>query len=1438
MRCTVSAKNNDRAQPEVLVDVPTTTRKCEQCKDTLTDKANPLTCGKCKKDFHKTKIECTGMSRWRVEKIIKEGKEWRCKGCRNERVPIPEPDPPDPPQPNDDNNQVKPGKCQHSECGNQIRKGVDFLICTGCKSHFHKRERCSQMTRKQVENLNRSTWTCLTCQEKVANPRQKADEEATESDVRIRKTKVAKLKVLQFNADALLSKLEELKVLLKERKIDVFLIQETKLITKDKLPKIPGYTIPPRQDRVQLVGNEKNRGGGLLIGIKNDCPFKEIHIEIREDPDTFTEWMSIEIPTTVKKKIRLTNIYIPPSNTVVEDSISPEKWPCKEGDIILGDVNAHSPLWDDNVKDGKADRRGEKIESWLAEHDMACVNNGKPTHVHRTSGKESAPDISFVHSSLLDKITWETVNDLGSDHKPIILTYEDEMIKVNNKPRFKWRMKDADWESFKNDIEQDIPSKYHTKDVNKLEKKFRKLITNAANKNIGKKKISNNTKPWMTTKIKESIKVRNELRKTVQQNRGEWIQACRNTADLISNRKKETWKEYVESISATSSSAQIWKTIRSMDGRRPPERGNEILEVDGVSYVEDKDKAKQFAKTYKSFSKLPVCKEDRIIRRYVRKRMKRRPTVPEESEQDITMVELERAIDQSKKNKASGEDDIPYEFLKNLGPKAKELLLFLYNKCWEGNGIPVKWRTAIIKPLLKDGKDPKETVSYRPISLTCCMGKILEKIIADRLIHILEERNLINDNQAGFRPNRCTTDQVLKLVQQASDQLHNKGGDTRLLATFFDYEKAYDKVWRDGLMYKMEKLNIPTRFIRYVRHFLSGRKTRVDVNGSKSDPFRLDEGLPQGSSISPLLFLIFINDIDVDLDADTTASLFADDTATWMKDGRIKGSNRVLMQQEINKIMDWATTWKMKVNEDKTRAMVFSTSTNDLKWDPKFEAGSQVVKTVKENKFLGITVDNSLRFPTHISNVSTKCKKRINIIRCLSNKDWGNCLETQRTLYIQYIRAVMEYASSSWTPWISKTNLLVLQRLQNQALRSIAGLYKDCPVDFLHLETGIEPLINRYEKIDDILWDKYQRLPEHDQRKQLVTAKAPTRLKTRLGWRKQATERMEKLDIKRDVTTGHLPPWRQFNNLTIDKVPLNKPKEEYTEEELYTTSMQKIRTIESDVRIFTDGSTGGDQTKGGAGVYIESSSSGRILHQASYPAGKMCSSYTGECVAFLEALKWLLDNPQTSLICTDSLSLQEALLSNDWKDKDPWLKLIKENIYSNPSQLTLLWIPSHCGIEGNEAADRLANEGAKMCQDNVSVTHEIVKAKIKSRKWEVTHDRAKATFEDRRKPKVKFERKWPRSVRSLYARLRTGHAMELRAYQHRLDEDVDPMCEICGEEEETIEHILCRCPADELFRRANYDGEVKIGNMTSDPNLCRRILERRFPALELPDEEE
>ena len=493
---------------------------------------------------------------------------------------------------------------------------------------------------------------------------------------------------MQFNIDFLLSKLEELKIVLKEESIDVFLIQETKLTMSDKLPAIPGYTVE-RGDRTQLVGNQKNRGGGLIVGIKKNTPFKRVNIEIRRDPDKCTEWMTIEIPMSQQKKLRLTNIYIPPENSkaVNEDHISPDEWPCKEYDMILGDVNAHSLLWDNNTKNGTSDRRAEKIENWLASTGMACINDGTPTHVHRSTGRESAPDTTFVHSSLLDKVSWRTTKKLGSDHLPIIITYEEEMMKVNDKPKFKWKLSDADWENFAVDVEKNLPKNPDKLDINRLEKKFRKSILKSAKKNIGRKKIDQKTKSWMTADIKEAIKARNELRKTVGQNRKEWIEACKSTAEMIVKRKRQVWKEYVEGITATTESTQVWKTIRGMDGRRPPDKNNEVLEVDGKTYVEDIDKAKEFAKTYKSFSKIPVKKEDRILRRAVRKRMKRKPQASQESEQNFTLEELERVIAEAKNNKAAGEDDVPYEFIKHLGPNAKQLLLQLYNRCWEGERL-------------------------------------------------------------------------------------------------------------------------------------------------------------------------------------------------------------------------------------------------------------------------------------------------------------------------------------------------------------------------------------------------------------------------------------------------------------------------------------------------------------------------------------------------------------------------------------------------------------------------------------------------------------------------------------------------------------------------------------------------------------------------------
>jgi len=165
------------------------------------------------------------------------------------------------------------------------------------------------------------------------------------------------------------------------------------------------------------------------------------------------------------------------------------------------------------------------------------------------------------------------------------------------------------------------------------------------------------------------------------------------------------------------------------------------------------------------------------------------------------------------------------------------------------------------------------------------------------------------------------------------------------------------------------------------------------------------------------------------------------------------------------------------------------------------------------------------------------------------------------------------------------------------------------------------------------------------------------------------------------------------------------------------------------------------------------------------------------------------------------------------------------------TRIRMLWIPSHIDIDGNERADALARIGSSMNQANVPVTQNIVRAKIKARKWTVTHERAAPMYGDRRCPKFEIERRWPRDVRRNFQQLRTGHSKLLKKYRYIIDLEEDPYCDCGMIEEETLEHVLCRCLALEEQRKRQYDGEVTAAMMVTKPELCRRILQHRFKEL-------
>ena len=372
------------------------------------------------------------------------------------------------------------------------------------------------------------------------------------------------------------------------------------------------------------------------------------------------------------------------------------------------------------------------------------------------------------------------------------------------------------------------------------------------------------------------------------------------------------------------------------------------------------------------------------------------------------------------------------------------------------------------------------------------------------------------------------------------------------------------------------------------------------------------------------------------------------------------------------------------------------------------------------------------------------------------------------------------------------------------------------------------------KKNDMVMAERYGRLAEDDDRREMMENEGSSRLKTRLGWRRETMNAMQEFDVNRQIKKDNIPPW-YATKVIFDGVELTRKKEEYSSEELKELTLKKIEEINADVEIYTDGSTGEEQRNGGAGTHAVDRL-GNVLYEKCEPAGSLCSSYNGETVAMLEATRWISVRDEQELhyvVLTDSKSLVDALKADNWRDNHEWLSKIKTNIDKIQAKLTILWIPSHCETDGNERADTLAKEGSKMDQSSTPVTYNIIKAKIKNKKWDIKHRRAREIYGERRGPRRKIERKWPRKARSMYARLRTDHCKELQNYQcNKLGKAETAACPKCGGEDDTIRHILCKCPSMEEKRQQIRIGEWTVDALVDKPQDCMKLLRHRLPELD------
>ena len=464
--------------------------------------------------------------------------------------------------------------------------------------------------------------------------------------------------------------------------------------------------------------------------------------------------------------------------------------------------------------------------------------------------------------------------------------------------------------------------------------------------------------------------------------RKEYFQMRGRAQHIIKSAQKNYWQDYCSTLDHSSKLSKVWSTVKSMSGVRSRPTIPALTE-NNICYDTNSDKVEMFARKFAA-----VSSDENLSDEFKTRRREFDSHLESQSVADvgladtrvneehgdginstIEMHELLDAFKACRKRSTPGADRISYEILKQVPRSCQTVLLKFYNVIWNRGLLPSEWKDAIITPLLKPNKSPFDPASYRPVALTSTLYKIMERMVSTRLRWWMETNNLFNNFQSGFRKHRCTTDQILRLADEAHQAIHTKQST---LAIMLDLEKAFDLVWHQGLLYKMEKLGLKGNILQFVADFLTNRTIRVRIGSSVSNPYPLQNGTPQGSVISPLLFLIMINDIEIP-ENNVQLSLFADDSAAWKSGRNIKMLCKDV-QAYLDRLVSFFDRWGFKLSAEKTVAILFTRCKSARPEDIKLSIKGKLIKVKETVKFLGVIFDKSLSWKPHIEHITDRCR--------------------------------------------------------------------------------------------------------------------------------------------------------------------------------------------------------------------------------------------------------------------------------------------------------------------------------------------------------------------------------------------------------------------------------------------------------------------------------